>query len=68
MTSLAQTFAEARDHARKGGDHRGEGCGFVDGVQPFEAPTLKRYFADPVYAAQHDAETQSRDSPASRRP
>lgn len=29
MTSLAQSFAEARDHARKGGDHRGEGCGWV---------------------------------------
>lgn len=32
MTSLAQTFAEARDHARKGGDHRGEGCGWVGSV------------------------------------
>lgn len=59
MTSLAQSFAEARDTARKGGEHQAEGCGFVDGIEPFEVPTLKRYFADPEFREQHDAETQS---------
>lgn len=28
MTSLAQSFAEARDHARKGGEYLAEGCGW----------------------------------------
>jgi hypothetical protein len=59
VTPLAQSFVEAARVAREQGDHRSEGCGFVDGVQPFEAPTLKRYFADPEFRAQHDAETQS---------
>lgn len=29
------------------------------GIEPFEVPTLKRYFADPEFREQHDAETQS---------
>lgn len=29
MTSLAQSFAEARDHARKGGEYSAEGPGFL---------------------------------------
>lgn len=53
----ARMFAEARDAARGSGTYASEGCGFTD--EPFDAPTLKRYFADPAFAAQHDAETQS---------
>lgn len=57
--TTAAAFAEARDTARKHGEYRSEGCGWVDGIAPFDAPTLKRYFADPEFRAQHDAETQS---------
>jgi hypothetical protein len=52
-------FAEARDAARGGGQFAHEGCGYIEGVEPFDVPTLRRYHSDPEFAAQHDAETQS---------
>lgn len=54
----ARMFAKAWDAARGSSQFAHEGPGYPE-VEPFDAPTLKRYFADPAFAAQHDAETQS---------
>lgn len=50
MTSLARTARMLDATTRAPQD---------DGIAPFQAPTLKRYFSEPDYAAAYDADEQS---------